>query len=133
MQGPFYVYKILSEPLDQLPPETQVVPYKRRRREDMKIGGPIDVTSFSSFTEENSEYWPQKRTQSGNTHSIILDVHVGRQFNSHRPSVFLFGQQEFYLSFTSCKSWNYSMYSYCMGLFFYSCSHTKWYTKYDIT
>ena len=28
------------------------------------------------FTEENSEYWSQKQTQSGNIHSIILDGHV---------------------------------------------------------
>ena len=40
---------------------------------------PINVTSFSSFTEENSEIWSQKQIQSGNIHSIILDVHVGRQ------------------------------------------------------
>ena len=30
-------------------------------------------------TEKNSEYWSQKRTQSGNIHSIILDVHAVKQ------------------------------------------------------
>ena len=39
----------------------------------------MHVTSFFSFTEENSEFWSQKQTQSGSIHSIILDVHVGWQ------------------------------------------------------
>ena len=40
----------------------------------------INVTSFSSIPYwRNSEYWTQKRTQSGNIHSIILDVHVAKQ------------------------------------------------------
>ena len=38
----------------------------------------IHVTCFSSISYcSNSEYWPLKRTQSGNIHSIILYVHVG--------------------------------------------------------
>ena len=38
------------------------------------------VTSFySSSYWSNSEYWSQKRTQSGNIQSIILDVHAVKQ------------------------------------------------------
>ena len=38
------------------------------------------VTSFSSSSYwSNSEYWSQKRTQSGNIQSIILDVHAVKQ------------------------------------------------------
>ena len=62
----------------------------------------INVTSFTSFTEENNEYWSQKQTQSGNIHSIIQNTYLIRLFtlkekklyNSHRPSVFLFGEQD---------------------------------------
>ena len=40
----------------------------------------IDITSFSSIPYwSNSEYWPQKQSQSGNIHSITLDVHVSWQ------------------------------------------------------
>ena len=40
----------------------------------------INVTSFSSYSYcSNSEHWSQKRAQSGNIHSIILDVYVERQ------------------------------------------------------
>ena len=49
----------------------------------------IPVTSFSSFIEENSEYWPQKRTQPGNIHFKILDIHVGRQSAPNFPLIFL--------------------------------------------
>ena len=45
-----------------------------------KIWSPIYFTSFSSISYwSNSEYWTQKCAQSGNIHSIILDVHVGWQ------------------------------------------------------
>ena len=62
----------------------------------------INITSFSRLTEENSEYWSQNQTQSGNIHSIILLTYPIRLFtlkekklfNSHRPSVFLFGEQD---------------------------------------
>ena len=40
----------------------------------------INVTSFSSISYwSNTEYWPQKHTQSGNINSIILDVHAVKQ------------------------------------------------------
>ena len=45
-----------------------------------------NVTSFSSIPYcRNSEYWPQKQTQSGNIHSIILDVHVDWQSTQNFP------------------------------------------------
>ena len=38
------------------------------------------VTSFSSISHwGNSEYWTQERTQSGNIHSTISDVHAEKQ------------------------------------------------------
>ena len=38
------------------------------------------VTSFSSISYcSNSEYWFQKCAQSGNIHSVILDIHNGEQ------------------------------------------------------
>ena len=40
----------------------------------------INVTSFSSFTEEKSEYWFQKQTLSGILHSIILLTYLIRLF-----------------------------------------------------
>ena len=41
-------------------------------------------------------YWSQKPTQSGNFHQIISKIPAtpkeNKQFNSRRPSVFLFGK-----------------------------------------
>ena len=51
-----------------------------------KIEGGIYVTSFSSIQYwSNSEYWPLKRTQSGNIHYVILDVHVKWQSAQNFP------------------------------------------------
>ena len=50
----------------------------------------MNVTSFSSISYfRNSEYWSQKHTQSGNIHSIILDIHVVRQSAHNFPLIFL--------------------------------------------
>ena len=60
----------------------------------------IYVTSFSSIPYwSSSKYWPQKQSQSGNIHSIILDVHVSWQSTQNfpffsRPSVSLFMEQD---------------------------------------
>ena len=59
----------------------------------------IHVTSFFSFTEENSEYWPQKRTKSGNIYSIILDVRVGRQ-SAQTYYLTLIDHQSVYIHFS---------------------------------
>ena len=46
----------------------------------MVLGPSINVTSFSSISYwGNIECWSQKQSQSGNIHSIILVIHVGRQ------------------------------------------------------
>ena len=37
----------------------------------------IHVTSFSRISGSNSEYWTRKPIQSGNIHSIILNVYDG--------------------------------------------------------
>ena len=40
----------------------------------------VNVTSSSRISYcSNSEHWTQKHTQSGNSHSIILDVYVDQQ------------------------------------------------------
>ena len=49
----------------------------------------INVTSFSSILYySNSEYWTQKHAQSGNIHSIILDIYVEKA--EHLKLSFLF-------------------------------------------
>ena len=50
----------------------------------------MNVTSFSSISYwGNSECRSQKQAQSGNIHSIILDVHVGWQSAQNFPLIFL--------------------------------------------
>ena len=66
----------------------------------------IEATSFSSIPYwSNSEHWSQKLTQSGNIHSILLDVYDGWQSAQNFPlkincstllhlTVSLFGKQD---------------------------------------
>ena len=66
------------------------------------VDNKLNITSFSSISYwSNSEYWPQKCAQSGNIHSIILDVHVGRQSAKNFP----FNPLQCKLNSRSCLSY----------------------------